>query len=1167
MMFENTLLKSSSRLFSSLLILLSQFTIAQTVSLDPDSYEQEYLGTGASVDLWLGPYLSMSLDDQIEASRILYQELRLKYVKEYVNSTPLQNPNHYDNMATIFKRAQSFNPEAVMVVTTSDLPDHLERRNNEGKPVKGEHDKNIPGIMDSVANYYFDVCKGYHDRGVSVEILELVNERGFSDGLVTQLFEQAATKFRSLIEDSSFNVTQVPMPLIAGPSTWSASSPKTFINGWKANNPEAWSNTDIVTTHAYQNGTESSFRETFNVSDGKPFYQSEQTAKIQRDENPGIDPIGDQFPYQGFDFPFLANVTIARHMIEFFNGGGNAFWHFLATNPPSRGGNSTLLKTSSSLGPYPADPFYGFKHLSATQPRGSKKISQVLTNTDSLEIVSFRKEGEDTIYVHFINLYDTYKSVIFDFENYGIKRVFGWTTDEALRFTPVMDRSFSTSVDKVSMVANPYSVNTLKVVVDPQGIGANLKEQTLEFTSIPDQMDNVGTLTLSTTATSGLEATYEVVKGPAEIVDGNKLKILGAGYVRIEASQGGNEEYLVAPSLDQTFLVNPTSENVSLDKPASASGTFRNDELPGLAFDGNVSGNDSRWLSPRNDDEDSTSFEQWLEVDLLGTYEIEALKIYVGGNGRYNNHIWQFDFQAEINGRWVNIISEQANRRAIYVNSFEPVKTKKVRLFMQEAPDNFIARVYEMEVYGQEVPKAPSGLKAKSFGLNTIDIGWIDNTDDESGFILERMDSANKYLMIADLPANTIEYTDTALSPGTEYTYRISSYRDGTSSEYAIATLSTLDIKANAPNDLSLTLMGGSFIQIRWGDNSDNEDGFLVERKTSGAEFVKVKQLATNSISYLDTDITPDNFYTYRVAAFNNAGNSGYSNELVTPSILAAPTKLTAEVVEKTNILLNWTDNSTKEDRYLIERKSSGDFTVIDSVLANVSSYLDEGAELNTEYTYRIIAKTNNGESNYSNSASAQAKLTIGTPTILELIVIDSTQIELNWVDNSDNETGFVIERKSTGDGDFVVLDTVAANVIKYISSGLRPATEYTFRVCAFGVDGHSDYTNVVKDTTEELVAAVTGVKSVEEFVLAPNPFSDYLSIEFILTSLQAIQITVLDISGKHLVDLIDERLNAGRHNLEWNGRDENGLEQKSGLYFLKIQHENNQNVYRIIKK
>jgi uncharacterized membrane protein YgcG len=86
-------------------------------------------------------------------------------------------------------------------------------------------------------------------------------------------------------------------------------------------------------------------------------------------------------------------------------------------------------------------------------------------------------------------------------------------------------------------------------------------------------------------------------------------------------------------------------------------------------------------------------------------------------------------------------------------------------------------------------------------------------------------------------------------------------------------------------------------------------------------------------------------------------------------------------------------------------------------------------------------------------------------PKSLSAIAISGTQIDLLWTDNSDNETGFKIERKITG-GVYSEIDTVAAGVTSYNNTGCDTGTKYTYRIRAYNAAGNSTYSNEDSATT-----------------------------------------------------------------------------------------------------
>lgn len=88
--------------------------------------------------------------------------------------------------------------------------------------------------------------------------------------------------------------------------------------------------------------------------------------------------------------------------------------------------------------------------------------------------------------------------------------------------------------------------------------------------------------------------------------------------------------------------------------------------------------------------------------------------------------------------------------------------------------------------------------------------------------------------------------------------------------------------------------------------------------------------------------------------------------------VIAKPTNLVAAAVSGTQINLTWTDTTTTETGFRIERKAgAGSFAEITTVGANVTSYSDTGLTPNTDYTYRIRSYVSEGASAYSNEALA----------------------------------------------------------------------------------------------------------------------------------------------------------------------------------------------------
>ena len=194
--------------------------------------------------------------------------------------------------------------------------------------------------------------------------------------------------------------------------------------------------------------------------------------------------------------------------------------------------------------------------------------------------------------------------------------------------------------------------------------------------------------------------------------------------------------------------------------------------------------------------------------------------------------------------------------------------------------------------------------------------------------------------------------------------------------------------------------------------------------------------------------------------------------EAAKPTPPPAPSNLTASAVSTSQINLAWSDNSTNETGFKLERasSSSGPWSLLATLGANVTSYQNTGLSASTTYYYRAYAYNKTGNSSYSNTASAttQTPVTIpNAPSNLAASAVSSSQINLSWTDNSSNETGFKIERATSASGPFSQIGTTAANATTYQNTGLTASTTYYYRVRANNTAGDSSYSNTANATTQ----------------------------------------------------------------------------------------------------
>lgn len=187
------------------------------------------------------------------------------------------------------------------------------------------------------------------------------------------------------------------------------------------------------------------------------------------------------------------------------------------------------------------------------------------------------------------------------------------------------------------------------------------------------------------------------------------------------------------------------------------------------------------------------------------------------------------------------------------------------------------------------------------------------------------------------------------------------------------------------PSSLGAATSGAnpaSAIDLAWSDQSNDEDGFIIERALDGATFQHLGQTGPGVTTYTDGGLSPETSCSYRVKAFNSDGDSSFSNIASAttdpepgPEPPAAPTGLNASTngANPSSALdLSWSDQSTGEDGFIVERAvGAGPFQQAGQTGPGMTTYVDGGLTSETAYSYRVMAFSSGGSSSFSNVAAA----------------------------------------------------------------------------------------------------------------------------------------------------------------------------------------------------
>ncbi|ABB32694.1 Protein of unknown function DUF2341 [Geobacter metallireducens RCH3] len=263
---------------------------------------------------------------------------------------------------------------------------------------------------------------------------------------------------------------------------------------------------------------------------------------------------------------------------------------------------------------------------------------------------------------------------------------------------------------------------------------------------------------------------------------------------------------------------------------------------------------------------------------------------------------------------------------------------------------------------------------------------------------------------------------------------------------------------------LDTTPLAVDRITLAWSDNSGSETGFGIERCTGAgcSNFVQIDTSAANTTSYVDRGVDAAQTYCYRIKTLIPTGDSAYSDVVCKSTSTPAPPAGLVTAVSGTRVDLSWTDTTTNEDGFQIERCEglNCDFTTLDSgfpvtIPQNATAtvtYSDTTACAGT-YMYRVKS-IKPWVTGWPATYTAAVPATLSdpqAPSAFTATAQSEVSVVLGWADNTSDETGFKIERcTGTGCTTFSQIATVAANVTSYTDYGRLPNTTYRYRVRAY---------------------------------------------------------------------------------------------------------------------
>ncbi len=376
---------------------------------------------------------------------------------------------------------------------------------------------------------------------------------------------------------------------------------------------------------------------------------------------------------------------------------------------------------------------------------------------------------------------------------------------------------------------------------------------------------------------------------------------------------------------------------------------------------------------------------------------------------------------------------------ATYLNS--DAKLKKLGI----ADATGIAEYYNLQKKGT----TPTISSISSPNSTTLEIKW-NQCDDISGYELYRSTSKNSgYKNVAVLSGKSkTSYTDTGLTAGKTYYYKVRSYKGSDYSSYsAIQSAYPLEVATIK----SVKSNGSGTLTVSWNELS-KATGYILYRSTSEASgYTKLAEINSGSTtSYNDTTASKGTKYYYQIQAYNKQnGKTCYaSNSTASMGWSIAAAKISGvNSHENGGLLVKW---GTVKNAYRYEvyrsTKKSGTYKKIATVSKN--TYEDLTVKTNTSYYYKIRTVNRvNKVNGYGSYSSVKTGKQIAQTSVSLIRTTSDTEAKISWKKVS-GATGYKVYRSTSKNGKYTVVKTFSkGTTTSYTNKKLKTGKTYYYKV------------------------------------------------------------------------------------------------------------------------
>ncbi|XP_066430538.1 receptor-type tyrosine-protein phosphatase S isoform X8 [Eleutherodactylus coqui] len=357
----------------------------------------------------------------------------------------------------------------------------------------------------------------------------------------------------------------------------------------------------------------------------------------------------------------------------------------------------------------------------------------------------------------------------------------------------------------------------------------------------------------------------------------------------------------------------------------------------------------------------------------------------------------------------------------------------------------------------KSLPKAPGAPVVTETTATSITITWDSgNPDPVSYYVIEYKSKTQDgpYQIKEDI--TTTRYSIGGLSPNSEYEIWVSavnSIGQGPPSE-PVVTRTGEQAPASAPRNVQARMLTSTTMIIQWEEPVEPNGqirGYRVYYTMEPDQPVSswLKYNVDDNLLTTIGNLLEHETYTVRVLAFTSVGDGPLSDPIQVKTqqgVPGQPMNFRAEAKSETSISLTW--SPPRQDsivKYEVCYKEGERGNEIRKTFDPATSYLVEGLKPNTEYIFRLAARSNQGQGAWTSDVRERTMQSI-LPKNFKVKMVMKTSVLLSWEfpENYNSATPYKIQYN---------MQTVEVDgrTTKKLISNLKPKTYYNFILTSRG--------------------------------------------------------------------------------------------------------------------